>query len=237
MPKIDSQITGTKQIPQSANQPMRDFTVPDESGFHQHPPIPPQQRRTTYETTQQPSQFDPEALRAFEREIMPKPPNPNVVRELNDVEQKIFEAKKAKREGKERMSEGAKRRLEMLIGMTRLTKTIDIGGSTFSLQALKNIETREALVAAAEYDGTVQFSFEYSKQLLARSLTMIAGVEFEQFIASQELEAKLDFVEELPQALFTRLYNEYVSLDAEARDKFAVKTEEQVKEVVADLKK
>jgi hypothetical protein len=228
MPKFESPIS-SKQI---NSPPMKDFRVPDESGFNPPPPPPP--HRHVQET--QPPPFDPVAMREFEASMQPQRA-PLPMKEMSDIERQIFEAKKAKREGKERLSDGAKRRIEMLIGMTRMTKTVDIEGNNFSLQTLQNREAREALVAAADYDGTVQFSFEYSKQLLARSLTQIAGISFSDFISSHDLEDKLNFVEDLPQALFTRLYNEYVALDDESRAKFSPKTENQVKEVVEDLKK
>jgi hypothetical protein len=72
---------------------------------------------------------------------------------------------------------------------------------------------------------------------LARSLIEIAGASIDQFLSSSDLEVKLDFIEDLPHALFSRLYNEYVALDNEAQTKFAMKSETEVKEVVEDLKK
>lgn len=224
MPKFDSPI-GSKQF---QGQPTRDVSIPDDSGYEQ-----PQQRpmRVPHEPI---PQFDERSMREFQSQMQP---SPGGVREMSDLEREIHAAKKAKREGKERLSDGARRRIELLIGMTRLTRDIDIGGQMYKLQTLTSQELRDAIVATAEFDGTVQFIFETRRQLLARSLTVVAGVEIDQFLNSRELEDRLYFIELLDHALLIRLYTEYVSLSKEAQDRFSPKTEEQVKEVVEDLKK
>jgi hypothetical protein len=96
---------------------------------------------------------------------------------------------------------------------------------------------RDALMEASRFDGTIQSPFEIRRQLLARSITEIAGVSTEQFIGSADVEDKCAFVDELDESLLNRLYDEYLSLVKEAKDKYAVKTEEDVKEVIEDLKK
>lgn len=202
-----------------ATQNMREVDVSDDSG--------------DYSTPTQNIPFDQEAMRDFQARMQPQAQ----VRNLGEVEKEIHEAKIARRQGKERLSDGAKRRIEILIGMTRLSKSVDIDGNVYVLQTLKSKELRDAIVASAEFDGTVQFSFETGKQILARSLTQIAGVDIDQFINSNELEDKLNFVEDLDQALFSRLYNEYNLLNIEAQNKYAIKNPENAKEVVEDLKK
>jgi hypothetical protein len=213
---------GTKKI---QGPPMRDFSVPDATGA-------PQQVRNIRE--EQPPPFDPVALREFQASMQPQAPP---MRQLSEVEQQILAAKQAKREGRERLSEGAKRRIEMLIGMTQLTKDIDINGNIYRLQTLASKDLREAIMAAAEFDGSVQLVFETRKQILARSLTVVAGMEINQFLGSDSLQDKLDFIEYLDHSLLLRLYNEYTALSTQADSKYAIKTEAQVKEVVADLKK
>jgi hypothetical protein len=229
MPKFDSPI-GSKQF---QGQPMREVSVPDESGYTPPPTphLPRQVRQPVHDHA--PPVFDERAFQEFQAQMNPVQP----VREMSDVEQQILAAKRAKQEGKERISEGARRRIEMLIGMSQMSKTVDINGTTFTLKTLKNEEAREVLIASIPYDGTIEFSFENAKQTLARSLTEIAGTDINQFLSSSELSVRLDFISQLPQALFTRLYNEYVALDTESRDKFGLKNDADVKEVVEDLKK
>lgn len=223
MPKYDSPI-GSKQI---TGTPMREFSVPDDSGYartphrHMHEEMP---------------DIDPQVMREFQSSLQP-PQGPTHIRELTDVEKQIFEAKKAKREGKERLSEGARRRVEMLVGMTRLSKDVDIDGNLYRLQTLTSRELRDAVTATAEFDGSVQFIFETRKQLLARSLVVVAGVEVTQFLNSTDLEDRLYFIELMDHSLLVRLFNEYNALAKDSSDKYSIKTEAQVKEVLEDLKK
>lgn len=222
MPKFESQL-GSKQLP---NQPMKEFSVSDESGS-----APPGRHRD-----QRAPVIDGRVMQDFQDRMQGATQAPPL-REMSDVEREIMAAKRAQREGKERLSDGAKRRIEILIGMTRLTKDVEIEGQHYGLQTLKSRELRDALVATVEFDGSIQLVFETRKQLLARSLTMIAGVEISQFLNSTDLEARLDFIEDMDHALLLRLYNEYVALAGEAQEKYALKTPVEVKEVLEDLKK
>lgn len=196
---------------------LKEIDIPDESDFHQ--------------SSQEELEENSRRIREFQDRMQSQP------RDIYEVEKEMREAREVKRTGKERLSEGARRRIEMLIGMTRTTRTVDIDGNTFSFQSLKAKEMRDAISSAAAFDGSVQSPFEIRKQLLARSITQIAGVEFEQFIGSNTLEDRLNFIEELDDALLNRLYDEYLKLAQEAKIKFAIKTEADAKEVVQDLKK
>jgi hypothetical protein len=224
MPKFESPI-GSKQF---QGQPMREINVPDESGYDQ-----PQ--RPVRHTQEQVPQFDPAAMREFQASM--QGPGPMPVREMTEIEKDILAAKKAKREGKERLSDGARRRIEMLLGMTRLTKDVEIAGQMYKLQTLTSQELRDSTVATSEFDGSVQLIFENRKQLLARAITVVAGVPIDQFLNSNDLDIRLEFIEMMDHALLHRLFSEYTDLLREAQDKYSPKTEAQVKEVVEDLKK
>lgn len=229
MPEIKSPITN-KQL---KGPGMRDLSVPDESGFT--PPQQPsghQHRRFEQEIPQ----FDPQAMREFEAG-MQQPHAPIPMKQLSDDEMRILELKKAKREGKERLSDGAKRRIEMLVGMTRLSRDIDIEGQQYRIQTLSSRELRDAITATAEFDGSVEFIFENRKQILARAIVILAGVDINQFLNSYELQDKLDFIELMDHALLLRLFTEYSSLSQEAQNKYSLKTDVEVKEVLEDLKK
>lgn len=229
MPKYESTL-GTRQIP---NQPMRDLSVPDAGDLHAQQSLPPSPQMR-HRDRHAPPVLDQAAFQDFQARMQPPPPQS---REMTPEEESILAAKKARREGKERLSEGARRRIEMLIGMTRLSKVIDIDGQMYKLQTLTSQELRDAVVGSAEFDGTVQFIFETRKQLLARSMVVVAGVEIDQFLYSSDLDARLYFIEQMDHALLLRLYDEYVILSKEAQNKYSLKTEAQVKETVEDLKK
>lgn len=210
---------------------MKEVVIPDESGY-----APPAVRQNQQP---QPIQFDENALREFNARMNPQgvPQMPQMSQDQAELEQQFREARESKRLGRERLNDGAKRRIEMLIGMTRGTRTATIENNVYTLQTLKSKELREAVVSASVFDGTVQSPFEIRKQLLARSITQVAGMDFGQFVGSAELDTKLAAIEEFDHYLLGRLYDEYLTMVQEARDKYAIKTEDDAKEVIEDLKK
>lgn len=219
MPNFESPISNKK----IAGGTMRTFEVPDESGQEEY--------------SQQYVRMDEESIRNFQNQMNQQYVSQAQARSPAEIEKEIREARLAKAKGKEKISEGAKKRIELLIGMTRLTREAEIEGNTFILRTLKSKEMREAMISVIPFDGTVQAPYEIRCQLLARSLTHVAGVEIDQFIGSDKLEDKLLFLEELDDSLLTRLYNEYVILVEASKNKYSVKNEEDVKEVLEDLKK
>ena len=189
--------------------PLREYDVPDESGPRRY-------------------EVDENSIQDMQMRMQHDPV---------EVEREIRAAKEAKRTGRERLGEGAKRRIEMLLGMTQTTHTADVNGTNFVFKSLKAKDMRAAIMIAANYDNTVQSPFEVRKQFLARSIVSIADVDFEQFIGSDTLESKLIFIEELDEALLNRLYDEYLKMVRTAKEKYRIKDDEDAKQVVADLKK
>lgn len=224
MPHFDSPI-GSKKF---ASAPLKEFDVPDESGYSEPSnPTPPAKQRNVAVPNE-------DELVSFQSRLESQEESPA------EIERQIKQAKMAQqaaRQGKERLNDGARRRIEMLVGMTRSAREVIIGENTFVLQTLKSKEMREAMMAAAEYDGTIQSPFEIRRQLLGRSLKQVAGVDIEQFVGSSALEARFAFVDEQDDTLLNRLYEEYLTLVREAKSKYAIKTEEEAKEVIDDLKK
>ena len=125
----------------------------------------------------------------------------------------------------------------MLLGMTQSTRDCVIENNNYSLKSLKSKEMRAALMAASEFDGTIQAPYEIRRQFLARSLTHVAGIEIDHFLGSKTLESKLLFLDELDESLLNRLYEEYLILNKDSREKFAINTAQDAKEVVEDIKK
>ena len=223
MPKFRSPL-GDKDF---QGQTLREFDVPDETemspamrmhGPSLHGPQDPVDLRS--------------AMEFQERVQRQRSPEDDA-----EVERQIRAAREAKRSGRERLNDGAKRRIEMLLEMTRSNREVDLNGNIFILQTLRSKEMREAMMAASEFDGTVQSPFEIRRQLLSRSLTSIAGVEFAQFVGSDSLDAKLELIDSLDEAVLNRLFDEYSTLVNDSRDKYALKSDQDVKEVAEDLKK
>lgn len=220
MPKFDSPIGGR----QFSGQQMREFDVPD--GEEQPINTVPRGNRLGGYA---PPQINFESAMEFSEKLESE--------EEAAFEREVKAAREAKRSGKTRLNEGARRRIEMLVGMSRTTRDCDIGGHKYSLQTLSSKEMRAAIMSAAAFGGSVQEPFEIRRQLLAHSLTFVAGLDIVQFVGSNDFEAKLELIDSLDEALLNRLYDEYLTMVKEAREKYTIKNQEDAKEIVEDLKK
>lgn len=227
MPSFESPITNRK----FAAQPLRELDVPDESGYTQQQP--PTQNRMPQ---QYGHQMTAQEFQAFQQQMNSQ--NDDNDANISEIEKDLEIARKQKRAGKVPLNEGARNRIEMLIGMTRLTREVKFDdNNVYVLRSLKGKEYREAIMAASAFDGTVQSPFEIRLQMVARSLFMVGGIPVEQFLGSNTLESRLAFVEELDDVLLNRLFDEYTELKKECQDKYSLTTIDQVKEVAEDLKK
>jgi hypothetical protein len=228
MPSFDSPL-GNKKIPASS---LKEFDIPDESGLTHEQVVNPVFRRKAAMPP-----LDEVALQNFQHRIDKEFEHNSDPMELEREFKEAREAKKAKISGKERLNEGAKRRLEMLLDMTRTTHEVNIDGTIFVLQTLAGKSMREAIMAASEFDGTVQSPFEVRKQFLTRSLISIGGASFSQFVGSEDLEIKLTFIDELHEPLLNRLYDAYLKMSETAKNKYSIKNESDARELIEDLKK
>lgn len=223
MPKFDSPI-GSKSF---AGQQLREFDIPEGGMQFGSPPAGnnPAGRLGGYA---------PQVDAALEfQERMEHESN----QEVAEMERSIKEARDARRSGKVRLNEGARRRIEMLVGMSRSTREFEIDGNKYAMQTLSSKEMRVAILEASAFDGSVQSPFEVRRQFLAYSLTQVAGLDIVQFVGSNDMDAKLELIDSLDEALLNRLYDEYLIMVTEARDKYSIKSDEDVKEVMEDLKK
>jgi hypothetical protein len=230
MPSIKSDISN-KTI--SNPNPLREFSVPDESGY-------------AGKSFSGNADIDLEAMDALMRERGMPPVDramfnrPPVQQSLNEQERLMMEAKKVKAlalAGQERLSAAALQRIKMLCDMSNSTRSVEIDGNKYVVRTLKGKEQRAAIMGAAEFDGTVQSPFEARKQFLAYALVEVAGADIELFLNDNSLEAKLAFIEELPEPVLVKLYDEYLILVRETQSRYFPKNEQEVKEVVEDLKK
>lgn len=227
MPNFDSPL-GNKKF--ATGNKLREMDIPDETGYSD---------TVTTTSTRNFGQQVPlnlDEIRNFQARSsdIQGEAQPSISR----AEQEIKIAREARRTGKERLTDSARSRIELLLGMTRLEREVVISDdAVFVFQSLKSIEISEAYNEAAKYDNTVQSPFEIRRQLLARSLKSISGITFEQFIGSREIEDKLFFIDNSDHALLLRLYDEYLLMANELTEKYSIKNEADAKEVLEDIKK
>jgi hypothetical protein len=156
-----------------------------------------------------------------------------------DLENAVREARRQKLANANKIGDAAKKRIEILANIGRLTKDVNIGGFSFSLRTLKSKETREAALATFSTAVTnLEASYEARRQQLARSIFKIDGEEIEAIIGGNTLEDKMKFIEdELEDVVVEKLWNEFVSLKEESKTKYGINTVKEAEEVSEDLKK
>jgi len=224
MPKFDSDI-GSKSF---AGQQLREFDIPEGGMQFGNNPAGSNNPNSRL------GGFAPQIDTAVEfQERLERESN----QEVSEIERSIKETRDARRSGKVRLNEGARRRIEMLVGMSRTTREFEIDSNKYALQTLSSKEMRVAILEASAFDGSVQSPFEVRRQFLAFSLTQVAGLDIVQFVGSNEMDAKLELIDSLDEAILNRLYDEYLTMATEARDKYSIKSDKDVKEVMEDLKK
>lgn len=158
--------------------------------------------------------------------------------ELAEFEREVAEARRAKLTGKQKPTDEAKRRIEFLCGMFTLKKTLILNDVSFELRTLKGSEFKQVVdYASSKNEAGLTNILSVRDITLALSLVSIDGVSFDVMVGSSDINKKIAFLNELDQSLLLKLFAEQSDLSKESNDRFAVKTEEQAKELVEDLKK
>lgn len=209
MPEIKSSI-GSRSFSASAGSRVVD--IPDEtegSGMHQH---------------SGPAAHMPQHMHASRHDM-----EQAELREQHRMSQ-------AERRRGERITPQAKERAEFLANLGRKTKDVVVETSTFSIRTLKGSETRAAIMATASVE-MLERPFEARRQQLARAVYAIDGHDVALALGTDLMEAKVNFIEDLDDNVIAYLYSEWVKLNAEAAKAFSVNSDEEMKEVLEDIKK
>lgn len=156
------------------------------------------------------------------------------LKKAQEQEVKIVEKKQSV------LSEAARQRVEQLCGLTRATRDIPINGKIFVIQSIKSEETESILLNVAKNCKTdLEASILSRKLFLANAISKIDNVDINIFLSDSSLEARLELLGNLGDAIINKLYDEYNDMMAKFNSKFAnkEKAEEAMKEVAEDIKK
>lgn len=167
--------------------------------------------------------------------------NEYVQQDLSEEEraavENIRKIKSQRAQGRERLDEGARHRIEILLGMTRMKVEVEFGDEKFGLQTLRSKELHEVMKSVLKCTTKVEELFEMRRQILARSLYSIAGADTSLFIGSDSLEDKLYFIDMQDHNFLSKLYLEYTKLNKDAELKYGIKNEKDALEVAENIKK
>lgn len=245
MSRLKSPLTGNKNL-NNSNSTFRTLDVPNEEYMNTSEMTEEQQEmmRQTFESrgmkfnpnlgNQAPS--PPPARQVIDQSKFQQHVPVNDLRQFNDSNE-YFEKRKSVVENTSKLSDGARRRIELLLETTRNTKVVVLNDVSFELQTLTSKEARDIIKELSVFDGSMELGFEVRRQNLARSLVKISEYDVSDFLGTNDLGAVLEFLDELDEQLFTALYEQYTLLVKETGDKYSVKNVEQFKEVVEEIKK
>jgi hypothetical protein len=145
---------------------------------------------------------------------------------------KVREQVQALKQNTKRVNPESKSRIELLIGLGRKVKEVEIDEYTFSLRTLKAREIKEVVKELTRLSNSPDFVFETRIQVLSRSLYQINGHDVGQILGGSEVEDVSNFLNECDDNLVVRLYEAYTELTKDVNLK-----EEEVKQVADDIKK
>lgn len=131
----------------------------------------------------------------------------------------------------------AKTRLEYLADIGRLTKDVVIDGITFTLKTLKSKEQKQVYLTLVDVTNKVDEAYNIKYYSLAYSLIKIDQQNIEMMFKIDSLQDKIKLLEDLEESTTDRLFAAFEELKNTANDRFAIKTEEDIKEISDSLKK
>ncbi len=147
---------------------------------------------------------------------------------------------------KSRIKPETKKKLEILLGIGRETRDVNIDGVIFSLQTLKDHEIEELTKLPRLFDEgsdkikestAVEFLFHLRRVTLGYSLFSIDGSPTDQVLEVNDFDSKVDALKDLDNNLISRLFNVYEELRDETAEKYSIKSKKEVAEVVDNIKK
>jgi hypothetical protein len=148
------------------------------------------------------------------------------------------------------VSDSAKRRIELLVGIGRSKVDVpvetDNGKTTYSLRTLKSREVKKVLHLATELSDNKTSQLEgvliLRERVLAYSLYAIDGVDVDIMLnivgnEHERIAARAAFLEEQDDSFIGHIYEHYEKLTKNNTAKYSVKTEEEAKEVAEQMTK
>lgn len=172
-------------------------------------------------------------LSAQAREIIQEEPQLATEKDIEVIQA----ARKARMLVNKKITPIAKERIEILTGLGRCIQKIEFEGITFSLRSLKDKEMREVVFMSNTCVNKVDAYFEARLQTLARSIYEIDSQPISLVLSSDKLEDVINWLEDMDEGLVEFIHTHYLDMIKKNKEKFAIKNEDDAKEVVEEIKK
>lgn len=117
----------------------------------------------------------------------------------------------------------AKNRLDILLGIARSAKDVEVEGVIFSIRSLKAKEIREITERLTELNTNSEVinRLDMRNYMIAFSLYAIDGQDIDLVIGSNSIEDRVEFVGELDESLLQYLANVYWEMKADNDKRFS----------------
>lgn len=157
--------------------------------------------------------------------------------QLSQQEEQNIEQGRKERAKEQPLPREKKTRVEYLIGIGRMTRDFSFGGTTFTLRTLKTKEQKEVFLSIVDANNIVDQNYGLKYHALARSLFRIDDTPIELVYPCKNIEEKILLLEDMDDGLTDKLYREYLELKKSSDEAYAVRSDADVEEVNALLKK
>lgn len=136
-----------------------------------------------------------------------------------------------------RITSASKERMEILLNLGRLTKDVEVEGIKFSLRSLKSKEIQSITKMAEQLDSQIDSYFASRNNVLSRAIYAIDDQSLGDVLDKADGGAVLKWLDEMDDAILEYLHDAYLEMVKKNKKRFEIKSEEQIKEVVEELKK
>jgi hypothetical protein len=154
-----------------------------------------------------------------------------------EIRQRLSKSKEQIKSQNQRAPKNTVDRMEVLVGISRLTKEVDIDGTIFSIRSLKSREMREIMKYSEAQETKLDQLLSIKLGTLAYSIYEIDGNSFDYICKSGDLEDKIEVVDDFDNFLVKKLWNEYSEMVAIHNDSVKADLGSTSKEFSENLKK
>lgn len=160
-------------------------------------------------------------------------------------ESTVKDAKESKSKGIYKIDPNAKKRIEILLGLYKEEKHVTFNNVTYTLQTLSLKETKEIFSHMGKLGAITNpvYDSEFQKLTLARGIKEIEGIDFSNYLGVEEYPAdvqvsfKEQVINDMDVSVISHLMKEWASFSKEHDEKYTIKNEDTLQEVVEDIKK
>lgn len=152
--------------------------------------------------------------------------------------QKVQEMRTQSGEQKKKISATSRNILEVLTGIARLNDVVDVDGVKFSIRSLKTREMNAVVSASLAQDvDATQRMYLMRLHTLVRALYEIDGQDVNFVLGTEDLNAKMEILEEFDEALIIVLYDRYNKMVSKNNKRFEEVVNKDPQALSGDVKK